>query len=191
MGQHSGLFASADSSIRALPSRLTAIQEGIRNKQQRLLDIDNELARMLVWDGQAAYDTALAELKGINDAFAALEAQAEEARRQHQGAPGVDGTAQENSHVGTVPTITAPGASTEDPITAVLALQAFEDGGPDEADTPITIPPAWESLAFMEEALQRQEQAIAFNTIEPLLPLGAAATGFAPAADEIMTAVPS
>jgi hypothetical protein len=128
-----GLFASADSVIRALPERKHEVVESIRTKQQRIVEIDAELERLAVWDGQATYEAAVKELAAIMALFAAQEA---------EEAPAASAS-------GTTEAIADLSAET---IAAVQALTSAADA----AEAPLSIPPAVASLDWMEAEVQRR-----------------------------------
>jgi hypothetical protein len=131
-----GLFASADSLIRSLPERRCDVAESIHTKQQRIVEIDAELERLVVWEGQAAYEAAAKELADITAAFAAQE----EAGAEHAAAPSTNSTTDAETDL------------SAETIAAVQALAAEAD----EQEAPISIPPAVASLAYMEATLRRQ-----------------------------------
>lgn len=130
-------FRSADGQLREIEERITKLQQWQADRVHEIAAIDAELARLTEWEGQAAYDTADAELRAINVQFAELE----EAETADNPAP--------------TPKATDAGTASDDEPwydeVRRLALLGADDGTADER--PISLPPATESLAFMAEVL--------------------------------------
>ncbi len=141
-----GVFQSADSLLANLPESQRQVAAHIADTEQRIREIDAELGRMAVWDGQAAYDAARAELKAINDDFAAIEQALHAAPSAVSDAATDCPSVEEHAATGTL----AP-----EIVAAVTALLDDDDDAMPPEEARATFPPALRSLAWMEAELQR------------------------------------
>jgi hypothetical protein len=139
----SGLFASADSLIRSLSHKRREVEGAISAREQRIGEIDAELERLVVWEGQAAYEAAARELATITAAFAAQDEQ----QATPPPAPAADAEPPSTADEGAA----SDGALSTETIAAVEARWNEAD----ELEPSLSIPPAVESLAFMEAELRR------------------------------------
>ncbi len=134
-----GVFQSADSLLASLPASQRQVATQRADLERRIAEIDAELARTAVWDGQTAYDAACAELTAINDEFAAADQAAAPATPLLPSDAVPAGELPEGE-----PAENGSGAAT---IAAVLALLQDEDLA-SAAETRVTLPPALRSLAL-------------------------------------------
>ncbi len=139
-----GVFQSADSLLANLPESQRQVAAYLADTEQRIREIDAELGRMAVWDGQAAYDAARDELKAINDEFAAVE------QALHAAPAGASDTAAECPAVEHAATGTLP----PEIVAAVTALLDDDEDAMPSEEARATFPPALRSLAWMEAELQ-------------------------------------
>jgi len=139
----SGIWQSATRLINGIANDMAGTAQRIIAHRARIATIDQELTRLATWDGQVAYDTAVAELAAIITAFAVADEAAQAGAQATAAAPATDAP-------GTDTTTTLHAAT----IAAVLALQSADDAGPALI---VTIPPALASLAWMEAQRSARE----------------------------------
>jgi N12 class adenine-specific DNA methylase len=126
-----GIWQSANRLIQTIPSVITHLQERIAAADDRLVTIAREQQRLATWDGQVAYDAAVAALAQITATLAAAEQTSEPT------------------------TAVAPDAD-ETRLEALLRALAEEIDDPPAL--PVSIPPAPASLAWMAEEQERQQR---------------------------------
>ena len=119
-------------------------QKRITRAEERIATIDQELERLVAWDGQARYDAAASELRSINAAFAAAEEEASAARSQTADAR------EATPHADQEPA--AEGRSLGDELLALAREERAVDDW--HAWTPV-IPPAPTALAWMVGECER------------------------------------
>jgi hypothetical protein len=166
-------FRSAEARLRQLPQRITTSERRQAEIERQQAEITAELDRLAVWDGQAAYDAAEAELTAINVAFAALE----EAASTPTTTPPT--TAAAPAAAPTVPTLQL--------VRQLAALHP--DAGAIVPAALITYPAAPDSLAFMPREQARTTAAISV-TVAPVPAASAAATAH-PTPIAVVTVVPT
>lgn len=121
----SGLWQSVGHLVSAIPGMIARLEQRVAQGQERIATIDRELERLEMWDGQAHYDTASAELRTIAAAFAAEEQAA-------------------------TPEPTAvPATADSDLATSMLALAQADAAHEVGSGVLAVIPPAPASLAWM------------------------------------------
>ena len=140
----SGIWQSATRLIHGIANDMAGTAQRIIAHRARIAAINQELARLQSWDGQVAYDAAVAELAAITTAFAVADEEAQAGAQATAAAPAADAP-------GTDTTTTLHAAT----IAAVVALQSADEAEP---ALTVTIPPALRSLAWMEAQAQRAER---------------------------------
>jgi hypothetical protein len=146
-----GVWQSAGHAINGIPETIQSFRRRCDELHERIAATDGELERLVVWDGQPAYDAAQSELGVLNAAFAAAEEQDKAARA----------AASASAAEGPVAEVVAKPVSTDEDETGALAKEllalARADGTSSGWDEwrPL-IPPAPASLAWMNAEIERQ-----------------------------------
>lgn len=156
VGPEVSAFRSADAQIRATGERIAKLEQQQADRVREIAAIDDEVARLTAWEGQAAYDAAVAELTAINVQFAELE-ETSTAASAAPTTPAADAAA-------------AGDTTTWYAEVCRLARLHAHDGTLDKR--PVILPPATESLALMAELLLQQAPPITIVPV-PLPPTAA------------------
>jgi N12 class adenine-specific DNA methylase/SAM-dependent methyltransferase len=138
-----GIWQSANRLIQSIPSVIQHLQERMTATDDRLVTIAREQQRLATWDGQVAYDAAVAALAQITATLAAAEQTSEPTRAVASDA---DETRLE---------------------TLLRELVAEPDDPP---ALPVSIPPAPASLAWMAEEQERQQRPKLIKPLHPVSP---------------------
>jgi hypothetical protein len=136
-----GVWQSDHRLIQTIPSVITHLQERIAAADDRLVTIVREQQRLATWDGQVAYDAAVAALAQITATLAAAEQTSE-------------------------PTTAVASDADETRLEALLRALAEEIDHPPALL--VSIPPAPASLAWMDEEQERQQRTKPINRPRPV-----------------------
>jgi hypothetical protein len=138
-----GMWQSANRLIQSIPTVIAHLQERIAAADDRLVTIAREQQRLATWEGQAAYDAAVAALAQITATLAAADQSSEAS-------------------------FTALPLADETCLEALLRELAEEP-----YETPVlavSIPPAPLSLAWMAEEQESQQRPKLINRLHPVPP---------------------
>lgn len=157
-GTDKGIWQSVGRTVNDISGAIERLGERITVAQARIETIGTELARLEEWDGQAAYDEAVSELRAVNAAFAATEEEADVAQAEARATDtdeAVVGSDQERN---------------ERPLEAeLLALARKERARSAWGEWTTLIPPAPASLAWMAAEIERRAAAnTALSPREPI-----------------------
>jgi N12 class adenine-specific DNA methylase/SAM-dependent methyltransferase len=138
-----GIWQSTNRLLQRIPSVIQHLQERITAADDRLVTIAREQQRLATWDGQPAYDAAVAALAQLTATLAAAEQTSE-------------------------PTTAV--ASDADETRLETLLRDLAEEPDDRPAPPVTIPPAPASLAWMAEEQERQQRPQPVDRPRPVSP---------------------
>jgi N12 class adenine-specific DNA methylase/SAM-dependent methyltransferase len=138
-----GIWQSANRLIQTIPTIIQHLQERIAAADERRTTIAREQQRLATWEGQAAYDAAVAALAQITATLTAADQPSE-------------------------PTTTVASDTDETRLEALLRELAEEPD--DRPADPVILPPAPASLACMVKEQERQQRTKPIDLLHPVPP---------------------